>query len=140
MTRERFEVLVGEALQTIPRRFREHLRNIAIMVEDRPSNELLDEMEIGPDDTLLGLYHGLPLTERPWGYGNTLPDRITLFQQPIEDECDSDEEVVVTIGETLIHEVGHYFGLSEDELMEIEERYWRKHLCEDDQSEDESGA
>lgn len=140
MRRERFEALVGEALQTIPPRFRSHLGNIAIIVEDRPSRELLADMEVGPDDTLLGLYHGLPLTERPWGYGNALPDRITLFQQPIEDECDTDDEVVVTIGETLIHEVGHYFGMSEDEIMDIEERYWRKHLGDDDPSEEESGA
>jgi predicted Zn-dependent protease with MMP-like domain len=125
MTRTRFERLVDEAVRTIPARFRNELRNIAIIVEDEPSDDLLDEMEIEPPDTLFGLYQGTPLTERPWDYGNTLPDRILLFQGPIEDACEDDDEVIVQIGETLIHEVGHYFGLSEEELEDIEERYWR---------------
>jgi predicted Zn-dependent protease with MMP-like domain len=83
-------------------------------------------MEMGPDDVLLGLYQGIPLPERQWAHGNALPDRITLYQREIEDDCDNDEdEIVIAIGETLIHELGHYFGLSEEEIMEIEERYWR---------------
>ncbi len=80
---------------------------------------------MGPDDTLLGFYQGVPLTERAWSHGNMLPDRIMLFQRTIEDECEDEDEIVVAIGETLIHELGHYFGLSEEEIMEIEERYWR---------------
>jgi predicted Zn-dependent protease with MMP-like domain len=86
---------------------------------------LLDDMEIDPPDTLFGLYQGTPLTERSWDYGNALPDRIVLYQGPIEDASDTEDDVVVTVGETLIHEVGHYFGLSEEELEEIEDRYWR---------------
>lgn len=126
MTRERFKELVQEAIDSIPRRFADEIQNVAIVVEDRPSAELLAEMEIGPDDVLLGLYQGIPLPERQWAHGNALPDRITLYQREIEDDCDGDEdEIVVAIGETLIHELGHYFGLSEDEIMEIEERYWR---------------
>ena len=125
MTRTRFEKLVSEAINTIPARFRDELRNLAVIVEDDPPDDLLDEMGIDPPDTLFGLYQGTPLTERAWDYGNTLPDRIVLYQGPIEDASDSDDDVVVNIGETLIHEVGHYFGLSEDELEEIEERYWR---------------
>ena len=125
MTRARFEQLVAEAIRTIPSRFRDELKNIAVMVEDDPPEELLDEMEIDPPDTLFGLYQGTPLTERSWDYGNALPDRIVLYQGPIEDASDTEDDVVVTVGETLIHEVGHYFGLSEEELEEIEERYWR---------------
>lgn len=126
MTREQFQALVQQAIDTIPARFAREVRNVAIVIEDEPSGDLLDEMEIGPEETLLGLYQGVPLTERSWGYGNTLPDRITLFQRTIEEECQGNEdEIVVAIGETLIHELGHYFGLSEDEIMEIEERYWR---------------
>ena len=126
MTRDAFRALVEEAIDTIPRRFAREVRNLAIVIEDEPSADLLDEMEIEPPDTLLGLYQGTPLTERQWGHGNALPDRITLFQRPIEEEADGDEdEIVVAIGETLIHELGHYFGLEEDEIMEIEERYWR---------------
>ena len=127
MKRELFERLVADALTTIPRRFRAAMANLAIVVEDEPSAELLGEMEIGPSDTLLGLYQGIPLTERRWDYGNALPDRILLFQGPLERESDDEDDLVVAIGETLIHEVGHYFGLSEEEIEEIEEKYWRGH-------------
>lgn len=125
MRRDRFERLVADALETIPRRFRNAIRNVAIIVEDAPTPQLRDEMELEPDDTLFGLYEGVPLPERDWGHGNALPDRITLFQRPIEDAGEQDNEIIVTIGETVIHEVGHYFGLSEEEIEEIEERYWR---------------
>lgn len=126
MTREQFRELVEEAIDTIPRKFAREVRNLAIVIEDEPSSELLEEMEMDHDDLLLGLYQGTPLKERGWGYGNQLPDRITLFQGHIEDECDGDEdEIVIAIGETLIHELGHYFGMSEEQIMDIEERYWR---------------
>ena len=125
MTRTRFEQLVAEAIRSIPSRFRDELKNIAVIVEDEPPDALLDEMEIDPPDTLFGLYQGTPLTERAWDYGNALPDRIVLYQGPIEDASDTEDDVVANVGETLIHEVGHYFGLSEEELEEIEERYWR---------------
>ena len=101
------------------------MRNVAIVVEDEPSDELLDEMEIEPATRCSGCIRARR-SPSAVGLRQQLPDRITLFQQPIEDECDGDEdEIVVAIGETLIHELGHYFGLSEDEIMEIEERYWR---------------
>lgn len=126
MTRDDFRALVEEAIDTIPLKFARKVRNLAIVIEDEPSDELLDEMDIDDPMELLGLYQGTPLNERGWGYGNALPDRITLFQFPIEDQCDDDEdEIVVAIGETLIHELGHYFGMSEEQIMEIEERYWR---------------
>jgi predicted Zn-dependent protease with MMP-like domain len=133
MTRDAFAALVKEAIDTIPRRFAREVRNLAIVIEDEPSPDVLDEMAIDPPDTLLGLYQGTPLTERTWGHGNVLPDRITLFQRPIEEEADGDEDaIVVAIGETLIHELGHYFGMSEDEITEIEERYWRGDPIDDD--------
>ena len=125
MTRAAFERLVVEAIALIPKRFRREIRNLALIVEDEPSLALLDEMEIEPPDSLYGLYQGIPLTERTSSYGNTLPDRITLYQKPIEEDCEDEDEVRAVIGETLIHEVGHYFGLSEEEIEEIEERYWR---------------
>ena len=126
MTREYFRELVEEAIDTIPRKFAREVRNLAIVIEDEASPELLDEMEAdGPRD-LLGLYQGTPLNERGWGYGNALPDRITLFQKSIEEDCaDDEDEIIVAIGETLIHELGHYFGMTEDQIMDIEERYWR---------------
>lgn len=125
MTREQFERLVADAITLIPKRFRREMKNIAIIVDDEPSAELLEEMEIDPPDSLYGLYQGTPLPERTAGWGNTLPDCVTLFQKPIEEDCDDDDDVRMVIGETLIHEVGHYFGLSEEEIEEIEERYWR---------------
>ena len=126
MTPEYFRELVEEAIDTIPAKFAREVKNLAIVIEDEPSRELLDELEMDPDeDVLLGLYQGTPLTERAQ-YGNQLPDRITLFQRSIEDDCDGDEDqIVIAIGETLIHELGHYFGMSEEQIMEIEERYWR---------------
>lgn len=125
MTRDQFKQLVNEALETIPEDFRAAMQNIAIVIEDEPSPEQLDEVGIEPEDTLLGLYEGIPLTERQWAHGNTLPDKITLFQGPIEDASEDEDDTVVAIGETLIHEIGHYFGLSEEEIEAIEERYWR---------------
>ncbi len=125
MTREAFRVLVAEAIDSIPARFARHVRNVAIVIEERPSDELLDEMEIAPPDSLLGLYQGTPLPERRWDHGNDLPDRVLLFQRPIEEDAAEDGDIVGVIGETLIHELGHYFGMSEDEIMAIEERYWR---------------
>ena len=126
MTRDEFRELVEEAIDTIPLRFAREVRNLAIVIESEPTEDLLDEMEIDEAGSLLGLYQGTPLNERGWSYGNQLPDKITLFQDTIEDECNGDEdEIIVAIGETLIHELGHYFGLTEAEIMDIEERYWR---------------
>jgi predicted Zn-dependent protease with MMP-like domain len=126
MTRDRFTSLVEQVLADIPRRFRDAMRNIAVVVEDEPSPELLEELAMEPDDTLFGLYQGTPLTERDAAYGNTLPDRISIYQSPIEDACESDEEIRQCVAETVIHEFGHYFGLSEEEIEEIEEHYWRR--------------
>jgi len=123
--RPEFERLVAEALASIPRRFKKAMQNIAIVVEDEPSAELLAEMEVEPPDTLLGLYQGTPLTERAWSYGNTLPDRVLIFQGPHERAAEDEDDLVVAIAETLIHEIGHYFGMSEEQIEEIEERYWR---------------
>ena len=125
-SRATFERNVAEALASIPRRFRDAMKNIAIVVEDEPSADVLDEMDIEPPDTLLGLYQGTPLTERRWDHGNSLPDRVLIFQGPHERAAESEEDLVVAIAETLIHEIGHYFGLSEEEIEAIEENYWRK--------------
>ena len=126
MTREQFRALVSEAIDTIPARFARAMTNIAVVVEDAATAEVLEDLEMEPGDELFGLYQGTPLPEREWAYGNALPDRITLYQRTIEDFCEGDEDcIVMEIGDTLIHELGHYFGMSEDEIMEIEERYWR---------------
>jgi predicted Zn-dependent protease with MMP-like domain len=131
MTRERFTELVEEALRDIPRRFRRAMKNVAVVVEDEPPPALLEELEIEPPDTLFGLYQGTPLTERSWSHGNALPDRISIYQQPIEAECADDDEIRECVAETVIHEFGHYFGLSEEEIEEIEEKYWRGESLDD---------
>ncbi len=131
MTRQRFTQLVEEALREIPRRFRREMKNVAVIVEDEPTPAILDEMEIEPGDTLFGLDQGTPLPERGWSYGNTLPDRISIFQGPIEDACRDDEEIRDCVAETVIHEFGHYFGMSEEEIEEIEEKYWRGESLDD---------
>ena len=126
MTRDTFQQLVDEALASIPEDFRAAVQNMAIVVEDEPTPAQLQEVGIeSSDSTLFGLYEGTPLTEREWARGNVLPDKITLFQGPIEADSETEDDVVVAIGETLIHEIGHYFGLSEEEIAEIEEQYWR---------------
>ena len=131
MTREAFEHLVEEALRGIPRRFRRAMQNVAVVVEDEPSQELLDEMEVEPGDTLFGLYQGTPLPERNWAFGNNLPDRISIYQRPTEEACETEDDIRDCVAETVIHEFGHYFGLSEEEIEEIEEKYWRGESLDD---------
>ena len=126
MTRDRFERLVEEALRDIPRRFRDAMKNVAVIVEDEPPDHVLHDMDMGPEDELFGLYEGTPLPERSASYGNTLPDRISIYQVPIEQACDTDDDIRICVAETVIHELGHYFGMSEEEIEEIEENYWRK--------------
>lgn len=137
MDRAAFERLVAEALSDIPDHFREAMRNIAIIVEDEPSPALLREMEIAAPDTLFGLYQGTPLTERDATYGNRLPDQILLFQGPHEREAEDHEDLIVSIAETLIHEIGHYFGMSEEEIQDVEEHYWHSFGAADGHSDED---
>jgi predicted Zn-dependent protease with MMP-like domain len=124
MTRSEFEVLVRDALSLIPRDFRQRLENVEVVVEDAPSTALLIEMGYEPGETLFGLYHGTPLTERGWAHGNDLPDRIVIYQRPLEDAFTDPDEMFEEVCLTLIHEAGHYFGLSEDEIEAIEDEFW----------------
>ncbi len=122
---DQFQLLVNEAIASLPKRFRDAMVNMAIVVEDEPTPDQLREVEVEPPDTIYGLYEGIPLPERQWAHGNVMPDKITLFRLPILEDSADEDDIVVGIGETLIHEVGHYFGLSEEEIMETEEKYWR---------------
>ena len=121
----KFQQLVTEAIDSLPKRFRDAMVNMAIVVEDEPSPDQLQQVEVEPPDTIYGLYEGIPLPERQWAHGNVLPDKISIFRLPILEDSADEDDIVVGIGETLIHEVGHYFGLSEEEIMDIEEKYWR---------------
>lgn len=126
-------------MASIPDEFRQALTNIAIVVEDEPTARQLAEVGVEPPDTLFGLYEGTPLTEREWARGNVLPDKITLFQGPIEDSSDDEDDLVRAIGETLIHEIGHYFGLSEEQIEDIEQRYWYGDEPGDEHEDGEGG-
>ena len=121
MTRRRFEALVERAVRTLPKRFREKLENIAVVVEDWTDEETLAEMGIEPPDTLYGLYRGVDLTHRDSGYGNVLPDTITIYQGPIEEDCAGEAEMAEFVRETVIHEIGHYFGLDDETMEQLEQ-------------------
>lgn len=125
MTRQSFERLVLEAVELIPPAFRQEMRNVAVVVEDEPSRATLAELGIEPPDTLYGLYEGTPLTEREWGHGTVLPDRITIYQRPIVEDAAGETDIIRAVGETVIHEFGHHFGLSEEEIEAIEVEYWQ---------------
>jgi predicted Zn-dependent protease with MMP-like domain len=125
MDRTSFEKLVQQALRRLPRRFKEKIENISVEVEDRPSRELLEDMGI-ESGTLFGLYQGVPLTERAWNYGNVLPDRIVIYQRPIEQAARSNEEIEEIVMDTVMHEIGHYFGFGDEELYSIEDEKRKK--------------
>jgi predicted Zn-dependent protease with MMP-like domain len=128
---ELFEDLVDEAVKDLPPEFAARLENIDIVVKARPSRRLLREMEIPADDTLLGLYQGVSQKDRDSTYGNVMPDRILIFREPILDEADAtcppedpDEEfqkvVRDVIRTTVLHEIGHYFGLTDEDLERLD--------------------
>jgi predicted Zn-dependent protease with MMP-like domain len=136
VTKAHFRELVEEAIDSIPERFARHVRNVGFIIEDEPSPELLQEMEVEPGGTLYGLYQGTPLTERPSNHGNQLPDLIILFQDAIENDGDgSEDDVFRSIGETLIHELGHYFGMTEEEIDVVED-IWRQEQFEEDDGDE----
>jgi len=121
MTRAQFERLVDSALRGLPRVFRDRLANIAVVVEDWADEATLREMDIEPPDTLYGLYRGIDLTRRDSSYGNVLPDTIHIYQGPIEEDCADAREMVELVRDVVIHEVGHYFGLDDETMEDIEE-------------------
>jgi predicted Zn-dependent protease with MMP-like domain len=109
MPRQRFEELVADALDLIPEEFANAMDNVAVLVEDR-------NPEI---PSLLGLYHGVALTERTSQYGGVLPDRITIYREAILDICQTEDQVVEEVAITVIHEVAHHFGIDDDRLHEL---------------------
>ena len=119
MTDERFEQLVSEGIEAIPKRFLEKLKNVAVVIADKPSRKQLKENNISKrGDTLLGLYEGIPLIERGEGYGGlVLPDKITIFRIPILLAAGADEDRVRrVVKETVWHEIAHHFGYDDEEI------------------------
>ena len=121
MTRRQFEAVVERALRRLPRAFKNRMENIVVVVEDWADEETLEEMGIEPPDTLYGLYRGVDLTHRDSTYGNVLSDTVTIYQGPIEEDCESEEEMMEVIRDTVVHEIGHYFGLDDETMHRIEE-------------------
>lgn len=114
--RTEFERLVAQALRDIPEPFRSKLENVAVVVEERPSRDLLESLGIPSGETLLGLYDGIPLTARGDSYNLAPPDRIIIFRQPILEICSTPREVVDEVQKTVRHEVAHFYGIDDDEL------------------------
>lgn len=113
---ERFNQLVEEAVAVLPPFFKEKLENVAIVVEERPAPELEDDH---PDELLLGLYQGVPRSKRSvWG-NYPYPDMISIYQRNIETICRSEQEIVEQVRQTVMHEIGHYFGFGEEALREM---------------------
>ncbi len=106
MEREKFKKVVRDALKTLPKIFRDKLKNIDIVIEDEPVTQ----------QSLLGLYQGVPLKKRGFWYGNVMPDKIILFKNNIERISHSEEEIEEWVHKVLVHEIGHYFGFNEDDL------------------------
>jgi predicted Zn-dependent protease with MMP-like domain len=119
MPRARFEELVAEALDEIPEPFASHLDNVQVVVEDEPSPDDLYGAGVEPGGTLFGLYQGVPQTERGAAYTFVLPDKITIYRGPILRECRDTEEVVDEVTITVVHEIAHHFGISDERLDEL---------------------
>ena len=121
MDRERFQWLVARAVDSLPEEFRTRLENIDVVVEDWPTQGQLAEVGLKRRQTLLGLYEGVPLTKRGGHYGLVPPDKITIFQRPIEAECRNDADIIAEIQRVVRHEIAHHFGIGDARLEQFEE-------------------
>ena len=119
VSREKFQKLVNDAISSLPKDKIDNLKNVAILVEDSPSAEQRTELKLRGDQTLLGLYEGVPLSQRQ-GQTKILPDKITLFQNPLEWKSDSEKGLLEEIRHTLWHEIAHYYGLDHDAIAKLE--------------------
>lgn len=114
-----FADIIHRALERMPEEIRGCLDNVAITVEKRPSRELLEEMGLPPGEVLFGVYQGESLPEQSLTYPPLYPDSIILFREPLEDACETIEELIEEIEITVVHEVAHFFGISEEQLIEL---------------------
>ena len=126
MQREKFEALVARAIDNLPPEFQRKLENVDIVVENWPTPLQLRQAKHSHPTQLLGLYQGVPQTRRGRGYGLVLPDKISIFQKPIEAHCRCGDEIEATIEEVVRHEIAHHFGLDERTLRQIEIEKHRK--------------
>lgn len=120
-TIEKFEELVNKGIEAIPKGFLEKLENVDIIIEETPTPEQLKKLKIRKGSFLFGLYEGVPQTKR-WGYGQVLPDKITIFKAPIEKLAQSEKEIKEIVKNTVWHEIAHHFGLDEKKVRQAESR------------------
>lgn len=113
---EEFEALVEQALAGLPEEFAELLDNVAVMVEEEPDPEDLEALGMEPDEELFGLYQGVPLDQRDTYYNGALPDRVYIYRSPILRACQSRREVIREVRDTVVHELGHHFGMEEEDM------------------------
>ncbi|HSB72263.1 MAG TPA: metallopeptidase family protein [Candidatus Methylomirabilis sp.] len=118
LSRTDFEKLVARAMESLPPRFLAMLQNVEVVVQSRPTYDELEVAGIEPGGTLLGLYQGVPQTQRGTWYGSVLPDRIVIYQRPIEAIARTPREIRKQVRITLMHEIGHHFGLDEEAISE----------------------
>lgn len=118
----KFAELVDEGIRAIPEKFLRKLKNVDVVIEDYPSRRQLSRSEVRRGWTLFGLYEGVPQTQRGQGYNLVLPDKITIFQGPIEERAESEEEIREIVKETVWHEIAHHFGLGEEEVAKRAKR------------------
>lgn len=114
-----FQRLINEALEALPGDHAQNIKNVAILYEDDPTPEQRETSHLRPFETLLGLYEGVPLTRRN-GLGRTLPDKITLFKNPLSSRADSEDQLREEIKHTLWHEIAHYYGLDHEQIHGLE--------------------
>jgi predicted Zn-dependent protease with MMP-like domain len=119
LTAKEFDRMVEKAIRRIPRELRDHLDNVLISVRRRPSREMLKEMGLPPDEPLLGVFQGVSMMERTVTSPPLFPDSIFLFQEPLEEMCESLDELAEQIEITVVHEIAHFFGISEERLAEL---------------------
>ena len=119
LSEEEFDGIVKKAIRRIPSEIRQHLDNMVISVRKRPSKKMLRELGVPPDETLFGIFEGVPLTERSITEPPLYPDTILIFQEPLEEACDTVEELEEEIEITVVHEVAHFVGMSEERLAEL---------------------
>ena len=130
MNREEFQQLVTRAVETLPEEFLERLENVVVVVEDYPTATQAAEVKVRQGSTLLGLYEGIPQTKRGRHYGMVTPDKITVFQRPIESQCRNDIEIAAEIQRVVQHEIAHHFGIGEAKLKQIEKaKFSRKGMA-----------
>jgi predicted Zn-dependent protease with MMP-like domain len=120
LSQKEFEGAAVSALKSLPKSIKKKIENVDVVIEDQASRDLLAEMNLRSPRELLGLYQGIPLDRRGFYYGNVLPDKITLFKIPIESLCNTPEEIEEKVREVVLHEVGHYFGLDDEKIRELE--------------------